>query len=60
MTENAHKDKHCKKYDRNFQIKVQLSAIDKYVMEEQELPRMPRKIKKSKAQKEPDQIGKKK
>ena len=22
MTENAHKDKNCKKYDRNFQIKV--------------------------------------
>ena len=54
MTENAHKDKHCKKYDRNFQIKVQLSKIDKYIMEEQELPRMPRKIKKSKAQKETD------
>ena len=49
MTENAHKDKHGKKYDRNFQVKVQLSRIEKYVMEEQVLARMPRKIKKSKA-----------
>ena len=59
MIENAHKDKHCKKYDRNFQIRVQLSKIDKYLMEEQELPRMPRKIKKSKAQKESEKNSKK-
>ena len=28
MIENAHKDKKFVKYDRNFQIKVQLSRID--------------------------------
>ena len=30
MTENAHKDKKCKIYDRNFQIRVQLSKIDQF------------------------------
>lgn len=52
MTENAHKDKKCQRYDRNFQIKVQLSTIDKYTMRERLLPKMPRKIKKTKQDKE--------
>lgn len=50
MTENAHKDKKCLKYDKNFQVKVQLSKIDpgNYKMVEKLLPKMPRKVKKSK------------
>ena len=49
MTENAHKDKKCLKYDRNFQIKVQLSKFNCYEMIEKYLPKMPRKVKKSKS-----------
>ena len=52
MTEDAHKDKKCKKYDRNFQIKVQLSKITNYQMVDKLLPKMPRKVKKSKSRKQ--------
>ena len=57
MTENAHKDKKCQRYDRNFQIKVQLSTIDNFVMREKLLPKMPRKIKKTKSDREKDKAA---
>ena len=48
MTESAFKDKQCLRFDRNFQVKVQFTKIDNYEMKTLELPKMPRKVKKSK------------
>ena len=51
MIESAHKDKKCNKFDKNFQIKVQLSDIQDYEMIERSLSKMPRKVKNSKSKK---------
>lgn len=44
MTEQVIKDKKYKIYDRNFQVKVQMSKIGNYKMVDKQLPKMPRKI----------------
>ncbi len=50
MTEQAHKDKKNKHFDKNFAIKVCMSRMDRsqYDFVEKLLPKMPRKVKESK------------
>ena len=50
MTEQAHKDKKNKYFDKNFAIKVCMSSMDpsQYEMIDKLLPKMPRKVKESK------------
>lgn len=51
MIEQAHKDKKCKHFDTNFQVKVELSRIEHSQMREMQLPQMPRKVKNKKKEK---------